>query len=328
MPPSGNGVIGNAVIEVTVDSSRIKTGMDSASTSVKTQAAKIAAASDQVGASAKKQLTDFTGGIARFGAVAGTFYTFLRVGQQIGEMLKTGTDRAREFTDALDTRNASDALAKVNAEIAQIEGRIDFATRKPEGYIYNLMFGDTPGKMQEQLDTLRKTAGVLQTFENAKTQAGKKDAAGKSAKERLDAEAKTDASLRESAKRDADAAVVQSLDGVERVNEEERQFFAEIEQRRRLSQDREYQLALGRYSIAKQLYFIDQRRTVEAEKQAKIDADKNKAAEESLRRQEDLTNAINGIKQSSIDRTAGLVTSLENLSQIAGRIEQGVRGLR
>ena len=134
--------------------------------------------------------------------------------------------------------------------------------------------------------------------------------------------------VRDAAKRDADAATLENLSGVERVNEEERQFFADLEQRRRQSQDREYQAALGIYSIAKQNYFIDQRRTIEAEKQAKIEADKNKATEESLRRQQDIVNAINGIKQSSIDRTAGLVTSIENLNQIAARIEQGVRGLR
>lgn len=325
---ANNGVIGNAVIEVTVDSSRIKTGMDTAATSAKAQAAKIAAGTDQVGSSAKKQLSDFTGGISRFSAVAATFYTFLRVGQQITEMLKSGTDRAREFTDALDTRNSADALSKINTQIGEIEARIDNATGSKVGYLNNLLFGDTPGKMQDQLDTLRKTASVLQGFENSKSQAGKKDAADQTAKDRQDAEEKTNAALRASQKRDANAAVIESLSGVERINEEERQFFEDLEQRRRVSQDKQYQAALGIYSIAKQNYFIDQRRTAEAEKQAKIEADKNKATEDSLRRQQDIVNAINGIKQSSIDRTAGLVTSIENLNQIAARIEQGVRGLR
>lgn len=326
---ASGGVIGNAVIEVTVDASRIKTGMDTAASSAKTQAAKIAAGTEQVGASAKKQLADFIGGVGRIGAVIGTFSLFLRIGQQIGEMLKTGADRARDFTSALDTRNTGDALAKVNAQIAKLEASMaGAASAGAVGYVETLIEGDTPGGIQKQIDELRKLSGVLQGFENSKAQAAKKTSAAQAAKERREAEQKENATLRESQKRDTESATLENLSGVDRVNEEERRFFDDLEQRRKKSQDREYQAALGIYSIAKQNYFIDQRRTIEAEKQAKIDADKNKATEESLRRQQDIVNAINGIKQSSIDRTAGLITSIENLNQIAARIEQGVRGLR
>lgn len=308
---ANGGIIGSAVIEVTVDSSKIRAGMNSATGNVRQNAGAVAAASDRVGTTAKKQLSDFTAGVARFGAVTGTFYTFLRLGQQIGEMLKSGTERAKEFTNALDTRSTGDALAKINAEIAEIEGRIDNASSSAAGYVTNRVFGDTPAKMQAQLEELRKTAGVLQQFENSKTQ----KARGDDARKKRDAEIQANKEIRAEASKDADAAILDNLQGVEKVNEEERRFFEDLERRRNKSQDLEYQQALGRYSIAKQIYFIDQRRTIEAEKQAKINEERDKATEQSMRRQLEIAEEINGIKQASVNDSLRMVTGIEDLGQ-------------
>jgi len=348
---ANNGVIGNAVIEVTVDASRIKSGMDTAATAAKSEASKIAAGTEKVGISAKKQLSDFTGGVSRIAAALGTFYTFLRIGRQIGDMLESGAQKAQKFANSLDTRNSSDALSKVNAEIARLEASLSGyqQSRAGFGYVETLLEGDNPTGLQDQIDQLRKLSAVLQQFENSKTRKSK-DAA---AKEREDAELKATRNITEATNREADAAYLRNLEGIDRINEEERQSIQDIAERRKLSQDAEYQRALDALDFENKLYFMEQRRTLEKEKQAKIDeerqrkqeeADKqaeesarqlqkiqdesNKRAEDSLRRQQDLVNAINGIKQSSIDRTAGLVTSIENLNQIAARIEQGVRGLR
>lgn len=323
MPPNG-GVIANAVIEVTVDPSRLRPQLDEVRTEVTKTSASIANGSEQVGKSLKKQLGDFTGSVARAGAVLGTFVTFLRLGQQIREVFKSGTDQAKDFLSNIDTRNATEALAKVNAEIATVEDRLNSAQSEWAYFFTNLAFGDTPNSMKKQLEELRKTSSVLQAADNAKV----RKANDALAEAKAAAEKKALEDVRAQVARDADSAYLRNLEGVDKINEEELQAAEEVARKRKASTDAEYQRMLDIVEFENKRYFTAQRLTIEKEKQAKIDEDNARKTEESLRRQAAILEQNNSIKQGSIDYIQRLSVTAEGISQQLQRLDQGIRGLR
>lgn len=300
---ASGGVIGNAVIEVTVDASRIKTGMDTAASSAKTQAAKIAAGTEQIGTTAKKQLSDFTGGVARFGAVIGTFRAFLELGKQIGNMFQSGADRAEQFVNAIDTTNATQALASVNGEIKKLEASLAGATGGgPLSYFETLLGLETPGMIQDQINALRERSTALQGFVN-----------GAAARQ---LEARTAA-----VRKQADDEAISRLEGIDRINAEEQRSIKEIDELRKKSKNSDYQDALNRYQTEISI-------SAEKKRQAELATKEREEAEKRLKIENAITDAKNDVLRGAVSTNSDFSASISELAQAVSENSQILRGVR
>lgn len=316
------GVIGSAVIEVTVDASKIKSGMSRATETVKQETGAVA---DQVDNSIKKQAAAFTGTIAKIGSVIGVFTLFLNIGRQIGEMFLSNTEKAKRFLFTLNTANSSQALASINSELQTLESNLSGATNSVGGFLETLFIDrNTVGGLEERIKVLRQSATALQQFENARTRS---------------AETKRQDAAVASIKAQADALVQAAGDGPDAiVARYAKQYRDATDLAKNARSQRERDAAAELASIVNNAMLTDLAQA-KLDQQIKSLEERNKIAEEwaaieaKAREQLEAQNAAlkaqqNIVKQSSLDNTNRMVTGIDDLNQKLDAISQQMRRLQ
>lgn len=374
MPP--NGVIATAVIEVSVDQTKLRSGLEAAKQTTKqglsgqlgrekyadivpdikrvdeaftshssvlsgvfSNQRRVNEQNQQASLGYKelgRQIGVVTGAIGRMIAVAGVAAGAERAGGGLVKMFQGAHERARDFIDTLNTADPQQRMALLTAEIERLQGVLAAAQQTNRGYLEALVGGDTPAKLKSQIEDLQQALSDPLKFQNNADRKKRQEAIESAAKLERDANAKTakerSAALADQLNRSADAAKLEQLDGVERALEEQRQTYEEINRLRKETyarpDDKELQDAFSRLALEKQLAALAKVRRAEAERESEVRRQSEEASKRLMAQQLEIVQEMTRIKQTSLDSTFRMVTTLEELNQKADVITQQIRSMQ
>lgn len=229
MPP--NGVIGTAVIEVTVDQSKLRAGLEAAKQTTKqglsgqlgrekyseivpdikrvdeaftthtgvlsgvfSNQRRVNEQNQQAALGYKelnRQVGIVTGAIGRMLAIAGVAAGAERAGGGLVKMFQGAHERARDFIDTLNTSDPQQRVALLTAEIERLQGVLAAAQKTTRGYLDALVTGDTPDRLKTQIEDLQQALSDPLKFQNNAERKKRQEAIESSAKAERDANAKT-----------------------------------------------------------------------------------------------------------------------------------------
>lgn len=116
---------------------------------------------DSGGLGFKQSVTAVTQWIGKVTAAIGIATTFYNLGLRIREtwegVFSTGAEKAARFADSIDFSKPEKATKDLDEQIQALESRLDAAKGGEKGgWFANLITGDTPAKLQAEIDDLRK----------------------------------------------------------------------------------------------------------------------------------------------------------------------------
>lgn len=154
------------------------------------------------------QIEALAGVIGKITAVIGIATTFYALGTKISEMLKTGAERAEEFSDSLTMTDPKEKLQAVNKELEKLNAEI---ARRAAGGIYN-PFGDSTKELEKQRNLLNGQAGALARSAQGQEEIKKRQQQEETAKKKAEAEKKADEDAAKSLQERLSRAYIDSLE--------------------------------------------------------------------------------------------------------------------
>lgn len=371
MPPSGNGVIANAVIEVSVDRSKIKAGFNAAAQETRTESQKVSKAAqvDTGLLGTARDIKQFTKPVREFReAIQGTLGAVLGFAGTAGIALTAVTAMVagmREFWKmATNVVTASDRMGNSVAGVAsqgeRLQQRLAALSKQNKKTMYGFGAEDYKDLVDDQRFEAKKQKQVELAKEEAKAAEARVYWLGEAIKRREDQLGKDpqkramDGELRDLNKQYWEA-LQKSMEAKARIDKPQvvqqrealfsRIKLAEAQDVADEAEKLDKQTAQRRMTEMEKSYADEQdafdaiQKNKEGATQETLDSYNKleqamrrfyQAERDEIKRNEQLRldAAMNAIKQSNIDSSSKIVTSIENLGQQVLRIEQGIRGLK
>jgi len=257
----------------------------------------------------------FTGLIGKVTAVVGVFTLFYNIGRQVNDMLKTGADRAEEFSLGLDLSNQAAALDDTSKKIKKLESDLaGFEGQKALGRVIDRITGTTAESIKSEIAELRKIEKSL--LES--TEATRKRLNAKIASDQIIAftEEQTKA----------------ELDGIELAQYERNKAIRTAEELRKKTTDAGLQDDLDRSIKTIQRIYEKKVETILAEEQqqrAALSRAEREAIASAERQaaalQRAISSAFDSIRQQQTNGLDRLTVTVERIAQIINRIESSRR---
>jgi len=255
-------IAGSLTTEIRADPNPAQAGLKQAEANVKAAAGQMSAAGTAVGTSfseatvginkaASVGIGAITGLVGKLTAVAGVAAIFYKLGNTIRETvvsaLESGSQKADKFRLSLDFTDVRGSVGALDKQIGALAAKLAAMEEDSIGFASNLVRGDTPASLREEIDGLQKTAGSLRRTEKAAKDAVKaKDKADADKKSAEDVDRTRDAARR--AARDAEAAT--RPEGRDRIDATEIAAVEDLEDKKRETRDRATLVYLDRQIAA------------------------------------------------------------------------------
>jgi len=331
---SGAESVGGVRIDVGVNTAPLKEGLNDGKKATENFAQSVDQNVNQKAGSSVQQFADklksgvgrsietFTSLIGKVTAVIGVFTLFYNIGRQVNEMLKTGSDRAEEFSLKLDLSNQAAALDQTSKQIQKLEADLaGFGGQVAIGRAIDNITGTTAESLKNEIAGLRKVEESLRNAANATR--GRLDAA----KAIADAKVVSDQIIAFT-----EAQTRAELEGIALAQYERNKAVLAAEELRKKTTDAGLQDDLTRsIEIIQKIYEKKVETILDEEREARTArARSEREAVESAQRQADalaraFSDAFKSIQQQQTGGFDQITASVQRIAEIVDRLERNRR---
>jgi hypothetical protein len=357
---SGAESVGGVRIDVGVNTAPLKEGLNDGKKATENFANSVDQNVNQKAGSSVQQFADkfkngmgrsietLTSLIGKVTAVIGVFTLFYNIGRQVNEMLKTGADRAEQFSLGLDLSNQAAALDQTSKKIQQLEADLaGYEGQAVIGKAIDNIRGTTAQSIKTEIVELRKTEESLREAANAtraRLAADKASADAKAASDKAEADAKaaSDKALAD-AKSVSDQIIAfteaqtrAELEGISLIQYERNKAVLAAEELRKKTTDAGLQDDLARsIEIIQKIYEKKVESILDEEREARTARSRTeREAVESAQRQAQaladslaraFSDAFKSIQQQQTGGFDQITASVQRIAEIVERLERNRR---